>query len=581
MAGPRKPVSFIEDCAVPLEHLAEYATEVESIFHRHGTGGTWYAHASVGCLHVRPALNLKDPDDVDRIRRIAEETHDVVRRLGGTHSGEHGDGILRSEFLHTMLGERLTRAFAEVKQTFDPQGLMNPGKIVDPPAMDDRSLFRYRPGYRERPLPVALDWSATGGVLGTVERCNGNGACRKYDPGVMCPSFRVTHDERHSTRGRANALRLALTGQLGEGGLHSPEMANAMSLCISCKGCRRECPTGVDMAKLKLEWQHARNRQEGVPWREKIVASLPRMAPRLAAGALLLNALSRFPGRSVLGLAPRRPLPRWHRRPWSESELPLHDPAGDSGRPGGVVLFVDTFSRWFEPEQARAAVGLLQASGARLLRVDADGGRPLCCGRTYLSAGMLDEARDEARRLVDALGPAARAGTEIVGLEPSCLYTLKDELPSLLPGPDAEAIAAGARLLAEWMRRPGDGRVPLRLRPVEGHRRALVHGHCHQKAFGGVDTTVELLRTIPGLEVELVASGCCGMAGAFGYHAKHYQTSMAMAELDLLPAVRKAPPDTLLVADGMSCRAQIRDGSGREAMSSTELLHRALEPAGR
>lgn len=627
MAGPRKPISFIEDCAVPLEHLAEYATSVEAIFRRHDTSGTWYAHASVGCLHVRPALNLKDPDDVARIRRIAEETHEVVRRLGGTHSGEHGDGILRSEFLETMLGRRMTEAFGEVKRTFDPRGLMNPGKIVDPPRMDDRSLFRYPPGYAERPLPVVLDWSDSGGLLGAAERCNNNGACRKHDPGVMCPSFRVTHDERHATRGRANALRLALTGQLGDDGLHTPEMDEAMSLCISCKGCRRECPAGVDMARMKLEWQHARNRRDGVRLRERVLASLPRTAPRLAAAAPLLNALSRLPGRGLLGLSPRRPLPRWHRRPWGDDEM--DDPpageldqlrggrdadggaAADGGSDRGigsstevpVVLFVDTFSRWFEPEQARAALKLLRAAGHRVAAArPLDGSRPLCCGRTYLSAGMLDEAREEAERTVRALASHVGEGAALVGLEPSCLYTLKDEIPALVPGPDARAVAERAITLTELLHRdwargrtlpfdasPPDGlaggRPPARSgasakggAPASGNgpRRALVHGHCHQKAFGGVDATVAMLRRVPGLAVDVVDSGCCGMAGAFGYHAEHYETSMAMAELDLLPAVRQAPPETLVVADGTSCRAQISDGAGRVAVPSAVVLADAL-----
>ncbi|MDX1495757.1 MAG: FAD-linked oxidase C-terminal domain-containing protein, partial [Longimicrobiales bacterium] len=329
MAGPRKPESFSEDCAVPLEHLAEYAAGVDEIFRRHDTTGTWYAHASVGCLHVRPALNLKDPDDVGRVRRIAEETHALVRRLDGTHSGEHGDGILRSEFLEAMRGPRLTRAYQEVKRTFDPQGMMNPGKIVDPPRMDDPSLFRYKPGYEERPLPVVLDWSAHGGFLGAAERCNNNGACRKYEPDVMCPSFRVTHDERHSTRGRANALRLALTGQLGGDGLDSPEMAEALSLCVSCKACRRECPAGVDMARMKIEWQHRRNQREGVAFREKVLAALPRIAPRVAPAARLLNGLAALPGKGLLGLAPRRRLPRWSVQPWEDRELGA---AGDDAR---------------------------------------------------------------------------------------------------------------------------------------------------------------------------------------------------------------------------------------------------------
>jgi len=612
MAGPRKPISFIEDCAVPLEHLAEYATRVGDIFHRHGTSGTWYAHASVGCLHVRPALNLKDPSDVARIRRIAEEVHEVVRDLDGTHSGEHGDGILRSEFLRSMLGDRMTAAFAEVKRTFDPAGLMNPGKIVDPPSMDDPSLFRYGPTYEERPLPVVLDWSATGGFLGAAERCNNNGACRKYEPGVMCPSFRVTHDERHSTRGRANALRLALTDQIDPQALDSPAMAEAMSLCISCKGCRRECPTGVDMARMKAEWQHRRNQREGVALRERLTASLPRIASRFGRIGSVLNVLGALPGRSLVGLSTARPLPRWSSRPWNDAELGRGAKLGGNAEPGGnaklggnaepggnkepggnaeparssaarrfdLALFVDTFTRWFEPGHARDAVHVLKAGGHTALPVRAPAGeRPLCCGRTYLSAGMLDEARTEASRLLDAVAPLVRAGLPVVGLEPSCLYTLRDEIPALLPGPAADAVAERALLLTEYLDRAwthAERELPFRNPRAGSAVRGLVHGHCHQKAFGGLDATVAMLRRVPGLEVSVITSGCCGMAGAFGYHAEHFETSMAMAELDLLPAVRRAAADTVIVADGTSCRAQIADGTGRSAVATVSVLARAL-----
>jgi FAD/FMN-containing dehydrogenase/Fe-S oxidoreductase len=578
MAGPRKPISFIEDCAVPLEHLAEYARRVTEIFTRHGTDGTWYAHASVGCLHVRPALNLKDPEDVARVRRIAEETHEVVRAFGGTHSGEHGDGLLRSEFLETMLGARMTAAYAEVKRTFDPGGIMNPGKIVDPPRMDDRRLFRYHPEYADvRALPVLLDWSGAGGMLGATERCNNNGACRKYEPDVMCPSFRVTHDERHSTRGRANALRLALSGQLGPDALTSREMGEAMSLCISCKACKRECPAGVDMARMKLEWQQHHNARRGIGLRDRLLAAIPRLAPYGAAAAGLLNATSSLPGRGWLGLARQRPLPRWSRRAWKDGEARQNAETG--GRPQ-VALFVDTFTRWFEPENARAALRLLEAGGWSVQAVAApDGRRPLCCGRTYLSAGMLDEARAEARRLLEALHPIVERGTPVVGLEPSCLYTLLDEVPDLLPGPESRRVAALARTMEEFLDDAWASGRPLPFDASGAQRNLLVHGHCHQKAFGGVAAQLSLLRRIPGAEVTLIESGCCGMAGAFGYHAEHYDTSMAMAELSLLPAVRAADAATRIVADGTSCRAQITDGAGREAVHAAVVLAEALGPA--
>jgi FAD/FMN-containing dehydrogenase/Fe-S oxidoreductase len=574
MAGPRRPVSFIEDCAVPLEHLAEYARRVNEIFALHGVEGTWYAHASVGCLHVRPALNLKDPDDVALVRRIAEAVHLVVRELGGTHSGEHGDGIVRSEFLRTMLGDRMVAAYAEVKRTFDPGGLLNPGKIVDPPRMDDRSLFRYAPGYRGRALPVVLDWSATGGLLGAVERCDNNGACRKMEPEVMCPSFRATGDERHSTRGRANGLRLALTGQLGDGssGLDSPEMAEALSLCISCKACKRECPTGVDMARIKLEWLHRQNRLQGVPARERVLAELPRVAARAGRLSPLLNLGGRAPFTRVLGIAKQRSLPRWARRPWRDGELA---PRKDAD----VVMFVDTFTRWFEPHNARAARRVLERGGwTARSAAPAGGGRPLCCGRTYLSAGMLDEAREEARRTVAVLAEYAKAGLPIVGLEPSCLYTLKDEVLSLVPGEDARAVAERAVLLEELVERAWGGgrRVPFADTP--SRRPVLVHGHCHQKAHGGARFTLDVLRRIPGLDVKPIESSCCGMAGPFGYHAEHYDVSMRMGELALFPAVRAAPEATI-VADGTSCRAQIADGTGRQAVHVAIVLEEATRGA--
>jgi Fe-S oxidoreductase len=399
----------------------------------------------------------------------------------------------------------------------------------------------------------------------------------------MCPSFRVTHDERHSTRGRANALRLALTDQLGEDALDSPEMAEAMSLCISCKGCRRECPTGVDMAKMKLEWQHRRNRLDGVPVRERLLASLPRLAPRVQALRPILDLGARTPGPRLMGIARARRLPRWSRRPWHADELPRV-------RGADAVLFVDTFTRWFEPENARAAARVLAAGGWSAMAAGSLAGRPICCGRTYLSAGMLDEARAEAERMVRVLAPHARAGAAIVGLEPSCLYTLRDEIPALIAGDDARRLAEQAMLLEEFLDGEwGDGRrLPLGGEDGTGGLRgsggsigtsALVHVHCHQKAFGGTAATLRMLGRVPGLEPRLIESGCCGMAGAFGYHAEHYDVSMRMGELALLPAVRSAPADALLVADGTSCRAQIEDGTGRRAVHAAVVLDRALDRA--
>jgi FAD/FMN-containing dehydrogenase/Fe-S oxidoreductase len=573
MKGEGKPISFIEDCAVALEDLAEYTARLTAVFEKHGTYGTWYAHASVGCLHVRPVLNLKQELDVRKMRAIAEEAFAMVREYKGSHSGEHGDGLVRSEFHEAMFGPRLVRAFAEVKESFDPQGLMNPGKIVRPTKMDDRALFRFKPGYRTPPVATALDWSEWGGFAGAVEMCNNNGACRKAEPGVMCPSFRATADEQHLTRGRANTLRLALSGQLGPDALTAPEMRETMALCLSCKGCRRECPTGVDMARMKIEFLNAWRRRKGPEPRERLIAYLPRYAPAASRAAPLLELRDRIPrlarwSERFLGLSAKRPLPRWHREPYRD----LAPPAAAAR---SVVLLVDTFTRWFEPENAHAAARVLSGAGYVLGGATPRGQRPLCCGRTFLAVGLVEEAKAEARRLLAALDLFVAQGVPIVGLEPSCVLTLRDELPALLPGPASAALAKAARLFEEFVAaESAAGRWTLEIKPAPG--KALLHGHCHQKAFDTLPASVAALRLVPGLEVETFESTCCGMAGAFGYEAEHYDLSLRIGELGVLPKMRAAPPDTLLVAAGTSCRQQIAHGAGRMALHPARILERAM-----
>ncbi len=498
MKGDGKPVSFLEDCAVRLEDLADYTERLTRIFEKHGTYGTWYAHASVGCLHVRPVLNVKQELEVRKMRAIAEEAFAMVREYKGSHSGEHGDGLVRSEFHEAMFGSRMVRAFEEVKDAFDPDGLFNPGKIVRAPKMDDRSLFRFKPDYRPLPLAEALDWSEWGGFSAAVEMCNNNGACRARDAAVMCPSFRATGDERHLTRGRANTLRLALSGQLGADALVGEDMRETMDLCISCKGCRRECPTGVDMARMKIEFLHHYRRGRGLSARDRLIAYLPRYAPYAAWLGPLLNLRNRVPilaqlAERFFGLSAARPIPQWSSRPYRGVSV---------GAGPEVVLLIDTFNRWFEPENARAAERVLDRAGYRIVSPDPERGRPLCCGRTFLAAGLVDEARKEARRMVDALAPHVRAGSPVVGLEPSCLLTLRDELPAILPGADTKALAAQAQLFEEFVTAErAAGRFELKLQPMPGAT-ALLHGHCHQKAFDTVGAAVEALRLIPELAVE-------------------------------------------------------------------------------
>ena len=566
MKGDGKPVSFIEDCAVALPDLADFTERLNDVFARNGTKGTWYAHASVGCLHVRPVLNMKDGADVAKMRAVAEECFALVREYKGSHSGEHGDGIVRSEFNATMFGPRIARAFERVKDAFDPAGLLNPGRVVRPPRMDDRTLFRYAPGYGAAPgFTPKLDWSAwpgpLGGMLGAVEMCNNNGTCRGFDAGVMCPSYRATRDEQHVTRGRANTLRLALTGQLGAEAMASDAVAEAMKLCVSCKACRRECPTGVDMARMKIEVLAARAERHGLGWRERAVAALPRLAPFAARLPGLANLRNRSPALRRLGeragIAAGRDLPSWRADPFRDDEA---DAEGD------VLLLADTFNRYFEPENLRAALRVLRAAGLRVA-VPRSQGRPLCCGRTYLAAGMVDQARAEARRTLAALG----GDRPVLGLEPSCLFTLKDEFTALLPGPDSRALADRAMLVGEYLARENPS-LALKPLPATAH----VHGHCHQKSFGAFPASLTALKRVPELEVKPIASSCCGMAGMFGYQSETQDESRAMAEAGLLPAIRAAAPDALIVADGTSCRHQINDLGGRPAIHSIRVMEMAL-----
>jgi Fe-S oxidoreductase len=497
---------------------------------------------------VRPILDMRR-DGAEKMRAIAEEACAMVKEYKGAYSGEHGDGLVRSEWIAPFFGPRLTRALGEIKSWLDPRGLMNPGKIVDPPRMDDKALFRFKPGYQTDHSKTHLDWGEWGGYDKAVEMCNNNGHCRKFDAGTMCPSFRATRDEKDVTRGRANTLRLALSGQLGDEGEEA--VKKALDLCVSCKGCKRECPTGVDMARMKIEFLAHYKAAHGFTLRDRAIAYLPRYAGIFAGAAPLANLVSSMT-KGALGFASGRRLPRWR-----------GDYFRDTGSPDGdVILLVDTFNRYFEPDNAHAAMKVLQAAG---YRVHAPAG--LCCGRTFLTAGMVDEAKREARRMVDALAPFQ--GKPIIGLEPSCLFSLRDEFPVMGFG----QLARSAVLFEEFL-----AQKPGRLQFRETRQEVLLHGHCHQKAFDAMPAVEKVLRMVPGIEVKTIETGCCGMAGSFGYEAEHVEASKAMAELSLLPAVRNS--SAMVLADGTSCRHQIRDGAGREAQHVARFLASALsEPA--
>jgi len=627
LKGDGKPVSFIEDCAVPLESLAEYTQALTDVFAKYGSRGTWYAHASVGTLHVRPILDMRR-DGAQKMRAVAEEASELVRKYKGAYSGEHGDGLCRGEWISWQFGPRITEALTEIKRAFDPKGLFNPGKIIDPPKMDDASLFRFPPNYKVIPLQPALDWSAwnvqnnpvteetsapgTGGdpamgLAKAVEMCNNNGHCRKFDAEVMCPSYRVTRDEKHLTRGRANTLRLALSNQLDtkdESPLGSDTIKEVMELCVSCKACRRECPTGVDMAKMKIEFLSAYKKRIGHSLRDLAVAYIPKYAaiisnmPGLPAFLNLRNKLPLIAKLQewFMGISARRSLPIWRSVTfWSESKAIAgnhftpeqlaastgHNSGVDSGK--GVVLLADTFNAYFENENLQAALKVLKEAGYRVhipqknkpentSRNQTQGAcsKEFCCGRTYLAAGMVDKAKETLGELINHLAPYAKKGIPIIGLEPSCLFTLKDEALVMEFGESANVVSKQAQLLEEFLAAEAKaGNLKLNLKAAT--RPILFHGHCHQKSFAAVTPAMELLKLIPSADPKLIESSCCGMAGSFGYEAEHIDISKQMAELSLLPTIRKSP-GSWVVADGTSCRHQIHDGAQRDAVHIARIL---------
>ena len=626
LKGDGKPVSFIEDCAVPLEYLAEYTSALTEVFSKYGSRGTWYAHASVGTLHVRPILDMRR-DGAQKMRAMAEEASELVRRYKGAYSGEHGDGLCRGEWIAWQFGPKITDALREIKHAFDPDGLFNPGKIIDPPKMDDSSYFRFPPEYKIIPLKTNLDWSAWNvqnnpvteetsapgsggdpahGFSKAVEMCNNNGHCRKFDAGTMCPSYRVTRDEKHLTRGRANTLRLAVSGQLdaasGEDPLTTAAVKDAMDLCVSCKACRRECPTGVDMAKMKVEYLSHYKKRHGHTLRDRLVAHLPHYVPmvsRIPGLPALLNIRNRIPVIAKIqewltGISAERTLPVWRSDTFWNAPIDSAASAAQfrftpeqlQAESKAVVLLVDTFNAYFENENVHAAIQVLCAAGYQIHIPQMDTAnsaatteqkcsKQFCCGRTYLAAGMVDEAKVRLGALVDHLAPYAERGIAIVGLEPSCLFTLKDEALVMGFGQKAVAVSQKAQLLEEFLIDASkSGKLNLNLKPAD--RTVLFHGHCHQKAFAAVTPALELLQLIPNAKPTLIESSCCGMAGSFGYEVEHITVSKQMAELSLLPAVRQSP-DSWVVADGTSCRHQIHDGTQREAVHIARILAAHLQ----
>jgi FAD/FMN-containing dehydrogenase/Fe-S oxidoreductase len=572
MPGDRKPITFVEDTAVDPGHLPEFVARFKALLHSHGTDGAFYGHVSVGCLHIRPMLNLKDPDDVGRMRRIAEDVTSLVREFDGALSGEHGDGLARSEWNRRMFGTAVYEAFRDIKRAFDPENLLNPGKVVDAPPMTDN--LRYHAAYHPREPLTVFHYGAQQGFIRSIEQCNGSGVCRKLDGGTMCPSFRATLDEKDSTRGRANVLRMALADGDPLTALQSRDVYDVLDLCLQCKACKSECPANVDMAKLKAEFLHFHYRKRMRPMGDRLVANIHRFNTLASSVAPLVNwvqerAVVRWLMEKLTGLDRRRSLPELHRdhfRRW----FAAHTPAPAAGSRGRVLLLDDCLTTFNEPSIGAAGVRLLERAGYAVQLANL-----ACCCRPMISKGFLTEARALIQQQAPKLASRLAEGTALLGLEPSCILTLADEWPELVKGSDTQRIALAAEFAESWLaRQVRTGNTELKLKP-RGDR-CVVHGHCHQKALRGAGGTIEALRLVPQLDVQLLETGCCGMAGSFGMEHEHFDLSTRIAGLTLLPALEDSPGATV-VSPGTSCRHQIRDLAGRKAVHPLELLAEQME----
>jgi FAD/FMN-containing dehydrogenase/Fe-S oxidoreductase len=566
LPGKRKPITFVEDPAVSPEKLPEFVARFRALLRKHGTDGAFYGHASVGCLHIRPLINLKDQTEVATMRRITEEVCDLVLEYKGSLSGEHGDGLVRSEWNKKMFGDVIYNAFRAVKAAFDPDRLLNPGKIVDAAPMTEN--LRYFPGYAPIELPVVFDYSAQDGFAGAVEMCNGNGVCRKTQGGAMCPSFRATRDEADSTRGRANILRHALASDNPMRDLRGREVEGVFDLCLQCKTCKTECPTKVDIAKIKSEFLQMHYAGRPRPLGHWFMLAMPWLNWLGSPVAPLVNwvqdrSLFRWLLEKTAGIDRRRSLPHLHRqhfRRWFRS----HKPHADTGKKGRVLLLDDCFTTYHEPSIGTAAVTLLERAG---YRVELMG---ICCGRIHISKGFLYKARSMVHAQAEKIARRSADGTPILGMEPSCLLTLNDEWPELYPSPETQAIAGRARLADAWLaEQVAAGQVSLPLTPRS--EVCVLHAHCHQKALTGPAGSAAALRLVPALDVRVLDTTCCGMAGSFGYESQHYDLSVQIAELSVLPALRAAP-EAVVAATGTSCRHQIKDLASRRALHPLEVL---------
>lgn len=561
--GEKKPIAFVEDTAVDPVKLPQFIKRFRKILESYGVRAGYYGHCSVGCMHIRPFINLKEVDEVEKMTHISREISDLVMEFGGAMSGEHGDGLARSHLNEKLFGPELYQEFRKVKRLFDPYNLLNPGKIVDAPPMTDS--LRYGTSYKTWQPDTMLDFGDQGGFVAAVEMCNGTGACRKTLGGTMCPSYMATLEEEHSTRGRASAFRAVLSGKVPRSEFTGERLHKVLDLCLECKGCKAECPSNVDMAKLKYEFLYHYQQVHGVSLRSRLfgrIGALSRWGSWLAplANRVNQNFAHRWIMDRFLGIDRRRPLPSFARNNF-EAWWNRHEPTGTGAR-GSVILFHDTFNTYNTPEVAVAATRLLEHFNYRVLIVPRR-----CCGRPMISKGMLRDAKEHATWNVNQLLPYVEQGVPVVGLEPSCILTLRDEYPDLLRNEAARLVAGQTFLIEEFlMRENATGSLKNGSRP-----QVVLHGHCHQKALVGMGPTVSVLREA-GHEVREIDSGCCGMAGSFGFEKEHYDVSVAIAARRLVPAVEAAPEGARVVASGISCRQQIEHLTGRRAAHPVEVL---------
>ena len=578
VSGDAKPIPFIEDCSVSTDKLPEYIRRVDHLIRENGTVAAYYGHASVGCIHVRPFINMKQQADIDRMYNISREASELVMEMGGAMSGEHGDGLVRSMWNEKVFGSRLYNAFRDVKRAFDPTGIMNPGKIVDSPRMVEN--LRYGPAYSALNLNTKLSFESEGGFNRAVEMCNGVGLCRRTLEGTMCPSYMATREEEHSTRGRANALRAAISGLLPQDEFTSQRMYDVLDLCLECKACKAECPSQVDMAKMKYEFLNAYHQRHGYSMRERIFAHISALSSAGSALAPLTNWASRLPVTRwamdrFLNIDKRRPLLPFARQSFAGWFRSRERDTGGGQSLGRVVLFNDTFMNFNYPSVGMAATKILEAAGFQVEVVERK-----CCGRPMVSKGMLDAAHDNARYNIDLLYPYVEQGAYIVGCEPSCLLTLRDEYPNLLNDDKSKMVAEKAMMLEEFLDMLSrEGRLNLSFRgtPNGTTKKMLFHSHCHSRALVGTAPSLAALRLAPGHEVEESNAGCCGMAGAFGYEKEHYDISMTIGGQRLFPKVAALEPDAEVVISGISCRQQVQHGTGRTPRHLAEVLADALE----